>query len=441
MKKRMKKLTGWLCALLVISMTVFSPVLTGQAAKKPTGTVKNPTLNVRSEASTSSSIVCKLSKGTKVSIMEAVTGDDGLKWYNVFFTHNSSAEEGYVRADLISTSANISAGGSSSGGSTGGDNSSGTTTTTTKKYTTNTNAVVRSIASTNGDKKGTAPKGTEVTVVKEKTGDDGRVWIKCRFNNGGQTIEGYIRSDLLGNATTNTTTTRTVTQDTNARSTAEANGDIKSWVPAGTVVTVISQKTGDDGKTWVKCSFLKDGQNIVGYIRLERMSGGSTGSTSGSSSSTSESGIKYVKNANVNIRSKATTSSSIMVTIPKGSKVGVRESVTGTDGKKWYKVAFTLNGKEKEGYIRSDLVTDSGSSSGTGSASAGAGSTKTIRPNVAIIRSTASTNGDIRTRIPKGTPVTIIKEKTGDDGMKWYKVSFKDNGVSKEGYVRGDLVQ
>lgn len=65
----------------------------------------------------------------------------------------------------------------------------------------------------------------------------------------------------------------------------------------------------------------------------------------------------------------------------------------------------------------------------------------TVRPAVANIRTWASTNGDIRSKLSQGTNVTIIGEKTGaDDGRKWYKISYTSGGASLTGYIRGDLL-
>ena len=69
--------------LLCFCVLILGPSMKTQAARA-TATVKNNTLNVRSSASTDSSIVCKLSKGAKVTIISETTGTDGMKWYDVF---------------------------------------------------------------------------------------------------------------------------------------------------------------------------------------------------------------------------------------------------------------------------------------------------------------------------------------------------------------------
>ncbi len=124
-------------------------------AARATGTVKNRVLNVRSKASTSSSIVCKLSKGAKVTIISETTGDDGLKWYNVYFAHNGGTQEGYVRADLVTVSGSVSNGTTSSDTDT---SSSGDT-----LYVNKTSVRVRKSAMVGSEIVAGLEKGNEVT--------------------------------------------------------------------------------------------------------------------------------------------------------------------------------------------------------------------------------------------------------------------------------------
>ena len=64
-------------------------------------------------------------------------------------------------------------------------------------------------------------------------------------------------------------------------------------------------------------------------------------------------------NVNANMRSAATTNSSLIVTVPSGTTVSIL-STTGTqaDGYKWHRVTATVNGRSYTGYIRSDLIGD-----------------------------------------------------------------------------------
>ena len=109
--RKKERLLLLLLAVFSLCLLLMGPALRSSAAR-PTGTVKNRILNVRSSASTNSSIVCKLTQGTKVTIISDTTGDDGLKWYDVYFAYNGEAREGFVRADLLNVSGTVSGGSS-----------------------------------------------------------------------------------------------------------------------------------------------------------------------------------------------------------------------------------------------------------------------------------------------------------------------------------------
>ena len=91
------------------------------------------------------------------------------------------------------------------------------------------------------------------------------------------------------------------------------------------------------------------------------------------------------------------------------------------------------------GYIRSDLlnVGIAGTTGGSSSGSSSSGSSSAV----AHVRSYASPNADIRATLENGTKVAIIKEKTGEDGQKWTKISFTQNGEKLEGYVPSSLLK
>ena len=188
--RKKERLLLLLLAVFSLCLILMGPALRSSAAR-PTGTVKNRILNVRSSASTNSSIVCKLTQGTKVTIISDTTGDDGLKWYDVYFAYNGEAREGFVRADLLNVSGTVSGG--SSGSSSGGSSSASGT-----RYVKPSVAIVRSYASTNADIRTRLNRGSTVNILSSKTGaDDGRTWYKVSFTQNGNTVEGYIRGDLL----------------------------------------------------------------------------------------------------------------------------------------------------------------------------------------------------------------------------------------------------
>lgn len=440
-----------LSVLLLFSLllTPLGPGLSTEAARA-TGTVKNRILNVRSSASTSSSIVCKLTQGTKVNIISETTGDDGLKWYNVYFAYNGDAKEGFVRADLVNVSGSVP--GNSSGTSSGSAAASSNTT----RYVKPSVAIIRTYASTNGDIHARLERGTSVTVLSSKTGsDDGRTWYKISFTKNGTAMEGYIRGDLLvdsnpGGTSSNSTDlsgVRYVKEDmVRVRTYASLYGDIRSQLARDTQVTLISSEIGDDGKIWYKVSYQDNGYQLKGYIRSDLLSESSSGSanTSGSSSGGVSNTPATIRPAVANIRTYASTQGDIRSKLPSGTGVTILSEKTGEDGLKWYKISYTLNGVSLEGYIRGDLLnvgstaSQGGSSSGTSAPNANTSSGGT---GVAQVRTYASPYADIRATLQNGTKVTILEEVTGEDGQKWTKISFIQNDQTLKGYVPSSILK
>ncbi len=426
---------------LSLGMFFFGPTQELLAARA-TGTVKNPVLNVRSSASTNASIVCKLTKGTKVTIIAETTGDDGLKWYDVFYAYNGAAKDGFVRADLITLT--------STGSSSSGTTSSGSTSSSGNKYVKPAVAIVRSYASTNGDIRTKLEQGTKVSVLSSKTGDDGKTWYKVSFTKNGTSMQGYIRGDLLldsnpGGSSSSSNTTdvsgvRYIKGDVvRVRSYASTSADIRSRLTQGTSVTLVSSKTGDDGKTWYKVSYQDGGYAKTGYIRSDMLT--ESKASSGSSSSTANTSAT-VKPVVANIRSYASTNGDVRSKLSQGTSVKILSEKTGDDGMKWYKISYTYNGSSMEGYIRSDLVTlDKNTGSSSSGSSTSSGSSSGSSGGVAQVRSYASPYADVRATLQHGTKVTILKEKTGEDGKSWTKISFTQNGQQMQGYIPSSLLK
>lgn len=347
-----------LMGLLLILL--FVPVHQVHAARA-TGTVKNRVLNVRSSASTSSGIVCKLSQGTKVTIISETTGTDNMKWYDVYFAYNGGTEEGYVRADLLNVSGTV---------------------------TNSTAADTPAVSSDSG------------TLYVDRTS------VRVREK-----------------ATTGST--------------------IVAGLEKGAEVKVQGTTTGSDGKQWTKVSFTKDGKSVQGYIRSDLLTSTKTSGTNGSSSSSDDSEYLYVNVGAVHVRDKASASSASLTTLEKGSKVKKKSEKKGSDGRQWTKVSFTKNEEKIHGYIRSDFLSGTKTSDSTKTTTAAADTktkTKTVRPAVVNVRSSASTSGSISAKLTQGSKVSILSEKTGSDGKKWYQISCTYGRITVTGYIRADLL-
>ena len=139
-----------------------------------TGTVKcSSSVNLRSEANTSSSILAELKNGTAVTVVSTANG-----WCKV----NCSGKTGYIKQDYVSTT-----------GSASNNTSASTGTAAVVKCSSTVN--FRSAASTSSTVLGELKNGTAVTVLSTSNG-----WSKVSY--AGTT--GYISADYLVTASSGT---------------------------------------------------------------------------------------------------------------------------------------------------------------------------------------------------------------------------------------------
>ena len=447
-------MAGLICVLLLLPN--FSADASGT-----TGTVKYRVLNVRKEASTSSYIVCKLSKGTKVSIVSEKTGTDGLKWYSVSFTYNGGTYKGYIRSDLLEVSSSSSGSAQTPAGNTAAD--------ADVLYVNYASVKVREDPSTSSAVVSGLLRDHAVDVRGTRTGTDGRQWTKVSFTKDGQRLHGYIRSDLLtatkpagaasapaDNTVVNNTgytaeegdILRVNASAVRVRKEATESAGVVANLLQGDEVKLKSVKTGADGRQWSKVSFTINGTKYHGYIRSDLLTKSSS-SSGGSSSSDENSDTRYITASAVRIRSSASTSSDVIANLLRGDQVSFRSVKTGEDGKEWSKVSFTINDTRYRGYVHSDCLSrtkpsdnssSTVSSGTTGSSTAASPSSGTVRLSVINVRQSATTSSGIVAKIRQGTKVTILSETTGSDGRTWYSISCVHNGNTVKGYVRSDLL-
>lgn len=165
----------------------------------------------------------------------------------------------------------------------------------------NSNAKIRKEPSTKSEAVGSASKGSTVEILSKTDTIEGYVWYEVQVDGASK---GYIRSDLL---------------DVSDASSIPTQGG-GSTTPGGTTTP-------------------------SGSVELVTPVGASV------------SGSNTVR---VRTSASTTTSNNILTTVNKGTEVTVSGRTTGSDGKTWYQVKLTVNGKEVIGYIRSDYLTLSG---------------------------------------------------------------------------------
>ncbi|MGL5416455.1 MAG: SH3 domain-containing protein [Clostridium sp.] len=321
-----KKIIAMLGTAIILSGTAFTSItamaatpnhttkaVTQQAKSSEMMTVTANGLNVRAKASTNSSKLGILTKGTKVTVL-AKEGN----WSKISF----NGKTGYVSSQYLSMTMN-----------------QGTQTKPQMEnkmmMVTSNGLNVRAKASMNSSKLGVLTKGTKVTVLA-KEGN----WSKISFN--GKT--GYVSSQYLSMTMNQGTQTKpqmenkmmtVVPNGLNVRAKASMDSSKLGVLTKGTKVTVLA-KEGN----WSKISFNgKTGYVSSQYLSMNQMMGQAKPQMQNKMMTVTANGL--------NVRAKASMNSSKLGILPKGTKI----TVLAKEGN-WSKISF--NGKT--GYVSSQYL-------------------------------------------------------------------------------------
>ena len=152
---------------------------------------------------------------------------------------------------------------------------------------------------------------------------------------------------------------------------------------------------------------------------------------------------KVIKDS-VKIRKEANTSCDVVGSATYGETFDIINEVTGSDGKIWYQISYE---EDKLGYVRSDLVEKSGSTTTTTPSTSVASEVTDLQPvNCTVtggqvnVRSNASTSGSKVAQVQQGVVMTINGQAKDSEGKTWYRVTFTSNGGDVTGFVRSDFV-
>ncbi|MBO5293359.1 MAG: SH3 domain-containing protein [Lachnospiraceae bacterium] len=145
-------------------------------------------------------------------------------------------------------------------------------------------AKVRSSADTSSNAVASVKANDKLTITGKTTGADGQTWYQIVDGN----TKGYIRADLVkvngtveGSAGSDATVTETnadvqpsdassgtiTSASVNVRKGPATTDAVVVSAKQGTVVTILGQTTGADGKTWYQVSFVSNGSDVTGFIR------------------------------------------------------------------------------------------------------------------------------------------------------------------------------
>ncbi|WP_179234182.1 SH3 domain-containing protein [Heyndrickxia coagulans] len=399
--------TGYVSAEYLTSTKPGSTATTTSTTKTTTKYVnvdKGSHLILRSKASTSSSILASLARGEKVTVY-SISGD----WAKV----KAGSKTGYVHASFLANS--------------NPDNHAGTSTPakTTTKYVNvdkGSHLILRSKASGTASILASLARGEKVTVYSI-SGD----WAKVKA--GSKT--GYVHASFLVNSNpdSNTstskpakTTTKYVNVDKGShlilRSKASTSSSILASLARGEKVTVYSISGA-----WAK---VKAGSK-TGYVHASFLTNSNPDSST-DTSTTAKTTTKYVnvdKGSHLILRSKASGTSSILDSLPRGEKVTVY-SISGD----WAKV----KAGSKTGYVHASFLANSNPDSSTDTSTPVKTTTKYVNVDKGshlILRSKASTSSSILASLARGEKVTVYSI-SGD----WAKVK----AGSKTGYVHASFL-
>ena len=145
----------------------------------------------------------------------------------------------------------------------------------------------------------------------------------------------------------------------------------------GEILPITGETTGADGYTWYQVTF--EGGTKTGYVRSDLVqkvgSGTGTGNqitpdtpatpnTPNTPTSTPATEVTAVQPVNakvtgeqVRVRSNASTSGTVVETVPRDTILTVTGTAQDSEGKSWYQVSFTGAGGQATGFVREDFVT------------------------------------------------------------------------------------
>ena len=202
-----------------------------------------------------------------------------------------------------------------------------------EKGVTTENLNLRVEASTSSKIITTIPKGKTIEIVEKLNSG----WYKVNYN--GKT--GYVSSSYVSingsteNKPSIVTEKGVTTANLNLRVEASTSSKIITTIPKGQTIEIVEKLNSG----WYKVNY----NGKTGYVSSSYVS--INGSTENKPSIVTEKGVTT---ANLNLRVKASTSSKIITTIPKGKTIEIVEKLNSG----WYKVNY--NGKT--GYVSSKYV-------------------------------------------------------------------------------------
>lgn len=335
-KKQMKRLCMLLFVTVVcIPMIYFFTKGNAAYAANQTGKVTATNLNVRSQASTSASVVAVLPQGTMVTVTSTTTNSSGTKWYKISATLNGKNVTGYVSASYISII----------------KSSSSSTFLKRFGYVTASSLHVRSAMSTSSASLGKLTK-SQYVLVKGSTKKSGVTWYSISATINGKTVRGYVVKDYV---TLYPTTVAMTTYDLHkvssktlpAYKTANTY-DTKRATLVKNQSVIVRGKLKVRGVDWSLVYAVVDGKGMNAYVKSSSL----VPVTATAEHKTND---QAVITGTTSAKRIAATIAANVATLEKGTIVTVEGTVK-VDGKQWYRCSFNISNEKHTGYVRTSYV-------------------------------------------------------------------------------------
>ena len=185
----------------------------------------------------------------------------------------------------------------------------------------------------------------------------------------------------------------------NVRSSADTTSNSVAVVNTNDAVTIITEVTGTDGKTWYNVT---TAGGVTGFIRADLVTKTQDAAATTTTTTTTTTPATTDNNAAATTNNDATTTTNNATTTTTTTTPATTEpkvQVTAIDNQTAY-----------------------------------------IAPASVNIRKTPSTNGDIVAKAQQNSVITLTGETQSSDNYKWYQVSFEANGTTMTGFIRSDLI-
>ncbi len=374
-------------------------------------------LNVRPRPGLAQGVIASAGAGTDMVISQPPVDVTGFIWYGVY---SESFGGGWVAQNYLRA-----VGPPPAGKFQVND---------TFRVTETTN--LRSTPTTSGSVLTTMGVGTTGTVLGGPRTANGYIWWQIRTSGGttGWCIENWLVETDGGTTPPPSTKfqvndTFRVSESTNLRSSATTSSGVITTMGVGTTGTIIGGPTAANGYAWwqIRTSGGTTGWCIENW--LVETDGGTTPPPTGKFQINDT--IRVTEN--LNLRSSASTSGSVVTVLPAGTTGTVIGGPTAANGYTWWRIQTSRGtGWGVENWL---VETDGGTTPPPGGLPAG--TVVRVTENNLRMRSGAGTGNTVLATLPVNHQLTIISGPTSANGYDWYRVNSVTYGT---GYVADDFI-